>query len=410
MTLNTVPTLADVADEAAASQDVRDYLRCRGIMTVGTLALIAADEPTFRSTLIDPLMSGWRSGTTTINLAEAEKPIATAMLLHMWGVCKRHWADSMVSHRASTTTTPSTSTPAAKSTADDKPPRTLPPGVWGTLVNSYNKVQLDGRDRAFPTQIVLGAEGVLARLYHEHNHSKLYTPLLLGEVLQHRSFQSSGEVNPLAKQNKKAATLTLEDGVLIEKDEKGSEPRSILAILDGLEATRWATILVQLGPEQDVHRYIDWMVQRIRSRPTKTEQFNAYWTSCAWKIAMGMREGQSYTHLVETVMKDFDRFADFMSREEATPKKSSANTKGKQNEITKGYGKSPKGKHSQRPQPYGRPRWSDGQPQGSFVASSWNSSSSWPRSSSQQSSSRWYPPAATDGWSGGADHKDTKNK
>lgn len=66
------------------------------------------------------------------------------------------------------------------------------------------------------------------------------------------------------------------------------------------------------------------MIQRVRSRPSKTEQFNAYWTACSWKIAMGMREGQSYTHLVDSVMKDFDRFSGFMSRDDVVPKKTSA--------------------------------------------------------------------------------------
>lgn len=111
-------------------------------------------------------------------------------------------------------------------------------------MNHYNKIQLDGRDRTFPTQVLIG----VARMYHEHHHSRLYTPLLLGEILQHRSFQSSGEVNPLAKQNKKSGALTLEHGRLIEQEEKSWEPRSVLSILDGLEAVRWATILVQLGP------------------------------------------------------------------------------------------------------------------------------------------------------------------
>eukprot|EP00438_Fugacium_kawagutii_P019769 Skav203659 [mRNA] locus=scaffold2755:67102:70040:- [translate_table: standard] len=323
-----IPPLNDVADQAAASQQVRDYLTARGILTTGTLALIASDETTFKTTVIDPLLSGWRQSGASIVLAEAEKPIATAMLLHMWGVCRRYWVTAMTP-AAPTSPSSATTTAAAKSSADDKVPKTLPAGVWGQLVMAYNSIQLDGRDRSFPTQVVLGAESILARMWHEHQHSKMYTPLLLGEILQHRSFQSSGEVNPLAKQQRKSSSLKLEDGCLIEQDEKGWEPRSVLAVLDGLEAVRWATVLTQLGPEQDVHRYIDWMVQRVRCRPNKTEQFNAYWTACAWKIAMGMREGQTYTHLVDTVMKDFDRFADFMSREETTPKKPSSGSKGK---------------------------------------------------------------------------------
>lgn len=414
MTLHVVPPLGDVCDEAAASQEVRDYLKSRGILTVGTLALLASDEATLQNVLIDPLLAGWRQAGASILLQESEKPIATAMIRHMWGVCRRHWTASMA-HTPTSSTPASTSTPStSKPAADDKPPKTLPAGVWGTLVNNYNKIQLDGRDRVFPTHILVGAEGVLARLYHEHTHSHLYTPLLLGEILQHRSFQSSGEVNPLAKQNKRTSSLKLEDGVLIEQDEKGWEPRSVLAILDGLEAASWATILVNLGPEHDVHRYIDWMTQRVRSRPNKTEQFNAYWTACSWKIAMGMREGQTFTFLVDTVMKDFDRFSDFMSREDTrqdTPiKKPAMGSKGKQPDLAKGYGKSPKGKQQQRSQPYGRPRWNDPYSTTTSPSSSWSSPSSWSRSPQHHQGSRWQPQSSYESWQGGLDYKDAKNK
>lgn len=207
--------------------------------------------------------------------------------------------------------------------------------MWGQLVSAYNRIQLNGEDRSFPTQEVLGAEVVLARMYHEHRRSRMFTPVLLGEILQARSFQSNGEVNPLAKQAKRSSSLVVEDGLVIEKEEKNWEPRSVLALLDGLNAVRWATLLVQWGPEQDVHRFFDWMIQRVRSRPQKTEQLNSYYISCAWKIAMGMRDGQTYTFLTEQVMKDFDRFADFMSRED-TPKKPTGGSKGRY-DAPKGY-------------------------------------------------------------------------
>lgn len=158
--------------------------------------------------------------------------------------------------------------------SDDKIPKSLPPGVWSSLIQRYNGEQLFGKDRCFPTQGLMGAEVTLARMYFEHHNSKLYTPVPLGEILQSRSFQSSREVNPLAKQNKKSMTLTLEDGSLIQKDEKEWQPRSALAILDGVNACRWAMILVEWGPEEDVNRYCDWMVQRAWSRPNKTDQMN----------------------------------------------------------------------------------------------------------------------------------------
>lgn len=216
---HVVPPLTDIADEAAASQDVRSYLASRGIAATGTLALVAADESAFKATVVEPLLVGWRQSGTNINLTDAEKPIATAMLLHMWSVARRHWAQSMLATTPiAPQATSSTSTASPKSGPDDKPPKVLPSGVWGQLVSTYNRIQLNGEDRAFPTHEVMGAEVVLARMYHEHRRSRMYTPVLLGEILQTRSFQSNGEVNPLAKQTKKTSSLVVEDGLVIEKE------------------------------------------------------------------------------------------------------------------------------------------------------------------------------------------------
>lgn len=402
---HVIPPLSDVAGEAAASTEVRNYLTARGITTVGTLALVATDEQSFKTTVIEPLLAGWRHGGSAISLSEPEKPIATAMLLHMWGVARRHWAHSMLIAPASTSSTATSPTPPVpKSSADDKPPKTLPAGVWGQLVTKYNKIQLNGVDRAFPAQEILGAESVIARMYHEHQHSRTYTPVLLGEILQSRSFQSNGEVNPLAKANKKTTALAIEDGLVIEKEDKVWEPRSVLALLDGLNAVRWATILVEWGAEIDVHKYFDWLIQRVRTRPNKTEQLNAYYVACAWKIAMGMREGHTFAALSDQVMKDFDRFADFMSRED-TPKKQTTGAKGKF-ESPKGHGKIQKGKQP-RTSPYAR-RWPD---TSSSSSSTWSSpGSSW-RSSTPSSPLPWWQHKQEGQWREYSnDHKDYRYK
>ena len=113
----------------------------------------------------------------------------------------------------------------------------------------------------------MGAESIVARVWWEHHRSKLYTPLHLGEILQHRSFQSNGDLNPLAKGQKKLTNLYVEDGSLVQKEEAVWQPRSILAVLDGIVAAKWAMISVQLGDELDITEYCDVMCQRARSRP-----------------------------------------------------------------------------------------------------------------------------------------------
>ena len=77
-----------------------------------------------------------------------------------------------------TTSTPMpTPTPASSSTmtsADEKPPKHFL--AWAHCVENYNAKLLDGKRRTFRTDMLVGAEEVLARLYHEHTKSKLYTP------------------------------------------------------------------------------------------------------------------------------------------------------------------------------------------------------------------------------------------
>ena len=91
-----------------------------------------------------------------------------------------------------------------------------------------------------------------------HTQSKQYTPVGLGEILQKRSFQASGEVNPLQKDTAKSKALTLENDVLVQEEDKIWQPRSVLSVMDGINSVRWAFILLQIGEEEQVHEYADW--------------------------------------------------------------------------------------------------------------------------------------------------------
>ncbi len=39
-------------------------------------------------------------------------------------------------------------------------PKTLSAGVWTTSIRKYEQIQLNGMDRVFPSEILLGAEAV----------------------------------------------------------------------------------------------------------------------------------------------------------------------------------------------------------------------------------------------------------
>ena len=349
-------TISDLATEAGAGSDLVEYLEDRGIKAPATLALLARDEPEFETILLQPLMTGWKKRNgDIISVNDAEKPIARAILKHMWNLARTTWTaqQAAMSSMLPSTPPPSTGTSAGTTaTKDDKIPKTLPAGVWSAAIQRYEAQQIGGADRTFPTQELLGAESVLARIHHELTVSKLFTPVSLGEILQRRTFQASGEPNSLAKKESKPTTFTVTNDQLVATEEQQWQPRSLLAILDGLSSIRWAYVLLSMGPEQSVHSFFDWTVKLVRSRPQKTDQLHQWWTTISWKLALELRGGKTWDEATGPIQRDYDTFTECMGREPVNivrPPKSG----GKSNTDT--LGKSKGKQRVFRPQPYNRP-------------------------------------------------------
>ena len=362
-------SLSEILDEAAAGREIRRYLDLRGVKTIGTLALLAADEDALSKNLLDPLMAGYGTSPDRVLIPDEEKPIARAVMLHAWSLARTSWqrfiAPPAVPAVGPVTTTSTTSSAAAGS--ENKVPKALPPGKWSELVNAYNHITLNGKTRQFPVRELLGAEQVVTRLWHERHISKMYTPLQLGELLQQRSFSASGEINPLSKSPKKTGILQLDDERhLVESDDPTWVPRSVISVLDGLQAARWAYILTQTGEEDEVHHFIDQMVQRARSKPDRMVQFVSYWHAAMWRVAMDMRSGDPFGMATQKVCDDLAFYHDQISKDVVDPKNPKVRPIPKSDVTDKGPprpakgGKAGKGSaYSDRYQPYHRPRWND---------------------------------------------------
>ena len=88
-----MPSLEDVALQAAAGKEIQDYLAARGVRTAATLALIANDMDHLEKVLIKPLVDGWKvSDTEIIRISSSEAPIAAAVMQHMWSTCRNAWS------------------------------------------------------------------------------------------------------------------------------------------------------------------------------------------------------------------------------------------------------------------------------------------------------------------------------
>ena len=106
--------------------------------------------------------------------------------------------------------------------SEDKAPKALPPGIYADLVEAYNRVTINGQRRTFPEKLLLGAEKIIARMWHEHVKTKCYTGVKLGELLQHRHFTATGSVNNRVtdKTNETVLTIDADTKTLIEKNKQ----------------------------------------------------------------------------------------------------------------------------------------------------------------------------------------------
>lgn len=387
-----MPTLEDVALQAAAGKEIQDYLLARGVRTAATLALIANDTDQLEKVLIKPLVDGWKvSDTEIIRISTSEAPIAAAVMQRMWSTCRNAWTAQQAAHATLTTPTLPMSSPTAPAgsgssgSADEKPPKQLPSGTWSKLLAAYESQQLGGRNRVFPAHELLGAESVLARIWWEHEKTKMYSAIGLGELLQVRTFLPSGEINPLAKKDKGTSNLVISDNRLVQQEDAAWQPRSILAVLDGLSSLRWAFILINIGDEHSVNSFFDWFVRLARSRPNKTDQLCQFWTATSWRLAMDMRTGKSFAESIGPIMRDYDSFTECMSREpiyiKKDPKSKQPTPPGNGSQQIDGGKASGKkgGKKGSRPTPYERygrnQNYNQYQSDSSWKGSTWNDQS-----------------------------------
>ena len=135
--------------------------------------------------LIAKLKAGVTVGTTEYKLADDAEESA---LKAQWLVLSRHARHKYQSSFQAPPTQGPAPSQASQATQPDKDriPKSLPAGVYSKLVEDYNSITIDGVRRTFPEKLLLGAEKVLARMYHEHHTSKLYTATPLGEIMAQR--------------------------------------------------------------------------------------------------------------------------------------------------------------------------------------------------------------------------------
>ena len=151
-------TLEALANSAGVSEYLMRYLKARGLVSVGAVALLSSQAEEFSRTLLEPLASGWGS-PVTYQVSADELPIAKATLLFLRELCieSRQRAAAAI---AAASPQPVVAASGAAAATPTKVPTELPAGEWQKMVSRYNSQQLGGRDRCFPEAELVGAESI----------------------------------------------------------------------------------------------------------------------------------------------------------------------------------------------------------------------------------------------------------
>lgn len=237
-------------------------------------------------------------------VADEQADIARASLRYLWKMCHDH-INAGGSTAAATPTVASQTSPTQRTM-----PKEIPADEMKKLIDAYENQQIHGQKRTFPLRQLIGAEKVVARAWWEHQQ-KTYTPMQLHELLVHRFFDATGQINPLnqaaSTQSKGSPTVTFDlnsQAVKMTSDEQNWSPKGIISLMDALEAVQWCWVLIQLSHELEVVEYVSWWKRTFRSHANRIEQLKLLWLDMGWRIALEMRQGRSFGSITQEVMND----------------------------------------------------------------------------------------------------------
>ena len=292
-------TLEQILDEAGIPNDHKMalYLRHIGVRQPSQFALMFKDADA-----VDAWCQKFKSrvtfGDEEIHITDDDRHTAmtgavTAAFLECTDVLGQQ-RQAMAPTPPVTPALPTASTTGSTPSLEDKVPKTWPAGKYQTLIKQYH--ENSGKTRHFPEKIVLGAERILVRMWHEHHKSKNYTAVTLGEIITNRTFTASGTMNSTVKRDRLDKTLTIDtsNNTLVQQETKDWDPQTSMMIIDALDAIQWAWILVQIGTETEITTYIDRFKTLTRRNAHRLPNIKALWDTFAWEIAVHMRTSTTF--------------------------------------------------------------------------------------------------------------------
>lgn len=299
------PELRRLCDESGIEEQVRLFLCAKGIRHVSTIANLCKEIADYETVIISPIIEGVLIGTT--NFKAKEIPEVTRATLQTL-VEEARSSRAAASSPTRTLNPPSTS---PVSTDSDKPPKSLGKNVWQNRIKEWETSYTP--QRKFPSVVLIGAEPILARMIWEHEN-KCYNLLQLGEIIQARSFTSTGEINKLATKEKDKCLEVSADFTLSAKKAKIFEPNSVISLLDALQAAKWAFVFCGYASEEDADKFIAFFEKQTKTYHNMTDRVRELWNQCYWRLAQEMRMSVAFAKAAEDITSDLGWIRDQLSR------------------------------------------------------------------------------------------------
>lgn len=179
------------------------------------------------------------------------------------------------------------------------------------LLKHYSDSEIDGRSREFPMKsLIVGAEKILARVWHERWVPWQYTPMhatervVGGTLLRQHWRPESPEQGPEAEEPRSPRRGRGPPvAIVIEDDQSSWTPKSLISIMDALDATSLCWTLCRLGHELEIQEYHGMVAPAVPLSP-KQDRTAQGMLDAGWKMALDMRSGTDFATASQQVMED----------------------------------------------------------------------------------------------------------
>ena len=354
--------LIQECQDAGLAQGATDYLVARGFKKLAQIANVADELGEFMTAAFKPFKDGMEIGKgeekKVWKMAEGEDELVVITGFKcLWKRAKM--VEKAEEEKAPQTPpvpfpppVPTVQVIQAPETNKDKAPKKLGQGVWLKQIGLYEDAQ--SPPRPFPQKLIAGADEVLARMLWEHEVSKVYSELGLGEIIGVRMYDSCGQVNKYRNKNKGKDVLAFrsiggEEMEVVKKEGTGWNPKSGDLIRDALEANKWAYIFAGYAVELVADKWVDQFRQNLRAK-NEPERCRDLYEAATMKLTLEMLSGYSFQEATEWIISDRSWWTEFNQDWRAPPMKRKWSGKGqdrawKGERVRPGFaGARPKGK------------------------------------------------------------------